>query len=387
MKTILNKIKRTGLPVVKKGEAQNVKEFFEEVIEPQFKNKDAIKATHRALLKYIQSQDAVFVLRLYGSDAKKDYKNLRRGFLTVFPKGQRHVFCDNTFAMPFAAMKICGKAYTSKALATYMNDSTTRFGFGSTKEERELAFYNWMGNQLNINLNIQGWYLAHIVPVGKHYAHKSLKEHFNNPNRKEWSDHIDHIRRPSQDLTSQEEAVLKAHFLRMLHPLNSFLIPKRTLLAYDGKNIGEEPELLALVRDYIKKEFPQEYIEFCDFIMKPEEESSIASSIGKIIWNSNPTLIKKEKSIIKPERKMKSYNKLSSPKRGDTDSYEDNAGDRLENTLRSIGKETFIRLYPLVKKNISLDTDDVHKTFPEYARYSKTSQQTRLIRINVPYLT
>lgn len=75
---------------------------------------------------------------------------------------------------------------------------------------------------------------------------------------------------------------------------------------------------------------------------------------------------------------MKSYNKMSSQKRVDTDSYEDNAEDRLENTLRSIGKETFIRLYPLVKLNINLDADDISKTFPEYTRYSSTSQQTRL---------
>lgn len=378
MNNTLKQIKSTGLPEVKADTAQNIVEFFEKIIKPQFEKKEAIKAIHKALLEYIERPDAVFVLRLYGSDSKKNYNNLRRGFLTVFPIGKRLVFCDNTFAMPFAAMKICGKTYTPEALSKYMNDPTTRFGFGSTKEERELAFYNWSGNGLNINLNLQGWYLAHIVPVGKNYAGDNLSMLFNNPKRQDWLVNTDHIRHPKQDLTTQEETILKAHFLRMIHPLNSFMVPKQTLLAYDGKNIGEEPELINIVTDYLSKEFPEEYNEFCEIIMKPEDPLNIASPIGKIVWGTSQSMIKKEKSKIKSVRKKELHRSQSVKCKEILDVYEDNAEDRLENTLRSIGKEAFVKLYPLLKGNINIDAAGVSKVYPEYNQYSVTSQRTRL---------
>lgn len=44
-----------------------------------------------------------------------------------------------------------------------------------------------------------------------------------------------HIRRVDRSFTENEYAVLVAHFLRLVHPLNSFVIPKQDYVAYDGK--------------------------------------------------------------------------------------------------------------------------------------------------------
>lgn len=366
-------IKREGVPVVKSGTASDAKQFFDLIIKDQFSAVEQIKAIHKALMEYVNRKDAVFVLRLFGSDSQRNYNNLRRGFLTQYPDGSKMVFCDNTFAMPFAAIKLAGSSYTAEELISYMNNPSTRFGFGSTKEERELAYYNWNKNKANINLNTYGWYLAHIVPVGKEYGQKKLRDFFNNPNRKEWIDSSDNIRRVETDLTPAELSVLKAHFLRMVHPLNSFLVPKRSLLAYCGNNIGEEPELIKIVQDYIKEVFPEEYAEL-SVLMQASEMENTTNTIDIIVWSNSESIINKEKRRLKTT--SKSIVKTS--KETEKDIFDQDEEQKLENTLRSIGKKAFIKLYPLVKANPSISVDDVITKLPEYKDYNKGSQKSRL---------
>ena len=136
-------IKESGLPVVNSGRAENAEDFFNQIIKAQFANKEVIKSIHSALIEYVNQDSAVYVLRLYGSDPKKRYELLRRGFLSQYPDGNKIVFCDNTFAMPFAAMKINGMAYSPEELLDYMSNPNLQCSFGSTREEHELAFYKY----------------------------------------------------------------------------------------------------------------------------------------------------------------------------------------------------------------------------------------------------
>lgn len=283
MKERIIEIKQNGLiDKVKEGKAANAEEFFNIVIKEQFANKEAIKATHKALMQYVNSADAVFVLRLFGSYPKKNYKNLRRGFLSIYPNGHKLVFCDNTFNMPFVAMKLAGITYTTDELQDYMNNRSLRCGNKVTAPERELAFYNWWDNDDSINLNDYGWYLAHITNVGKDYNGENPSKVFSNPDRTEWEDSDDHIRHPETNLTESELSLLIAHFLRMVHPLNSFVIPSR--LKYNGKRLGEEPELINLVQDYIKKEFSDEYDELRFIMQIPSEIPTPKIQVSNIEW-------------------------------------------------------------------------------------------------------
>lgn len=379
MKRNLLRIKNNRLiHHVTAGKAKNAQDFFDQIIKQQFANKELIKTIHDSLMNYIELPDAVFILRLYGSDSNKNYDNLRRGFLTQYPDGKKMVFCDNTFAMPFAAMKISKLSYTTDDLVNYMNDSSSRFGFGTTKEEKEIAFYNWSGNGLNINLNLQGWYLAHIIPVGKDFSGKNLSKYFPNPKREEWLTQADHIRRSKNELSKEDLSVLKAHFLRMVHPLNSFIVPKRKLLAYDGVNIGEEAELINIVQTFLEQEFEEEFSELNDIFLVAEKKDVRSSEIGEIIWDASESNIRKAKSKKKASRKHRVADRKTASVEKIKDIYDDDSEEKLENTLRSIGKQTFIKLYPLLKKNLLITLEEIYKYLPEYENYKINSQKTRL---------
>lgn len=70
---------------LKSGCASGVPDFFDKIIKKQFANKESIREIHKTLLQYVNGEKAVFIIRLYGSDSKKIYNNLRRGFLTIYP--------------------------------------------------------------------------------------------------------------------------------------------------------------------------------------------------------------------------------------------------------------------------------------------------------------
>lgn len=361
MKQKLSQIKQ-NLPVVQSGSATDVQDFFNKIIKPQFKNKAAVKATHQALIDYVNREDAVFALRLYGTVTKKRYELLRRGFLTIYPDGKKMVFCDNTFAMPFAAMKLAEESYTSIELLNYMNDSNLRCAFKTTEEERELAYYKLIGNKASINLNEYGWYLAHIIPVGKYFNGKSIMKEFPNPDRSEWEQSSDKIRRPNDSLSLDQLAMLKAHFLRMIHPLNSFVVPKTTLVSYNGKNIGEESELIELVQNYIQHEFPEEYEQLKLIMQMPSFKATSHGIIGEITWRDYNSKITK----VKPNKLTKSKMETKSKKEKDI----------LLERLRGTGMSTFLKLYPLIMKNPDISTAEVAALLPDYAEGKSVKAQS-----------
>lgn len=281
-------------------------------------------------------------------------------------------FCDNTFAMPFAAMKLTGNAYTFDELIEYFNNPETRVGLGHTSEEKEIAFYNWNKNKSIVNLNTAGWYLAHIIPVGRKLLGKNIGTYFKNPPRTEWENAEDKIRKPSSDLSDEELSILKAHFLRLVHPLNSFVVPKRSLLAYKGKNIGEEPELISIVCDYIKTEFPKEYEELKNVMQIPEEDKT-NKIIGQIAWGLSESAINKKKKEFNAEAQIQ---KPLTEKNQDL--FDHDETEILQRTLNSIGKSVFLKLYPIVKANPDLTLKMIYKDYPEFAKYALDAQKTRL---------
>lgn len=358
-------IKKKGVvSFPKKGLAENATDFFNQIIKWQFQHKATIQAIHKALLEYVKRPDAVFAIRLYADAPGKQYFLLRRGFLSEYQDGSKTFFCDNTFAMPFTALKLYDKCYTASDLVEHLNQKNVVCGFKIDKEERKLAYYK-CNNYSHINLNDSGWYLAHILPVGYNFAGKQrLTKVFPNPKRAEWELDPAHIRRVDRSFTENEYAVLVAHFLRLVHPLNSFVIPKQDYVAYDGKNLGEEQELINIVQDYVKAEFPKEYAELQTLMQIPEQEK-VTDTVGKIHWAVSEYQIKKwRKTIFKDKPKITLKKRSKKVK----DQYDEDKAYALDNRLSSVGKATFIKLYPLVKQNLDITVEEVEKVYPEYKK-------------------
>lgn len=305
------------------GNSVGVEDFFNQIVKPQFSNNKAIVKTHKALMEYLNIDGNVFFLRLYGSYPKDRYFLLRRGFLTKFPNKRKMVFCDNTFSMLFAGLKIAGVSYTSVELKEYLSQRKVLCSFLNTTEERELSFYEREG-AINLNLNSKGWYLAHIKPAGKGFFNRSIRDYFPNPHRNEWNLQTK-IRETKTNLTEKELNVLKAHFIRLIHPFNSFLVPKKNHLLYSGNNIGEETELLIYTQEFIKKEFPVEYEEFNKITLE-YDYPDYSNNIHEVSWfkekvNENSIVLKNSKKIVSVKKgfkrkkyKMNDNNKIT---RGD----------------------------------------------------------------------
>ena len=266
---------------VNAGKAISIPDFYDIIIKQQFTNIDTIKRTHDALMSYLNLDNKTLFLRLYGSYAKDKYDLLRRGFLTEYPCKTKISFCDNTFSMLFTGLKLANIPLTNLKLADYLSQKSLITSFGVTSKEKELSYYT-SKNALRIDLNSKGWYLAHIKPVGYGYMDLDLKSLFPNPPRHEWNSDSK-VRISQTNLSDDQNRIVKAHFLRFIHPLNSFLLPKRNLINYDGSNLGEETELISYVSEKIKIIFKDQYDEFDTISMKYDFHPS-NTNISNIEW-------------------------------------------------------------------------------------------------------
>ena len=275
-----DQLKKIKYKKVSNGFASNTADFFEKVIKQQFENILTINEIHRSIIDYVNSESPTYFIRLYGSFKKEKYKLQRRGFLTEYPDKTKTVFCDNTFTLLFTGMKLAGLSFTDVQLKNFLNQKQLIVGFGQVSDEKELAYYYPKGA---IRFNPKGWYQAHIYPVGKGFYGKGLMKYFANPERNQYNHKIKK-RSLTKNLSMHELKVLKAHFLRLIHPFNSFLIPNTKHIQYDGKNIGEEGEVIDYVKSKIHKLFPEQYQEFESYVNLEYQFPNPKKSIEKIKW-------------------------------------------------------------------------------------------------------
>lgn len=371
---VFNKLENKLLPKVQNGYAQDIPNFFKNVIKFQFENKEEIKKIHSSLLKYINSKSPVFFLRLYGSYSKTNYHLQRRGFLSEYKDSTRVAFCDNTFTLLFAGMKLAGIPYSCEDLEQLFNQRKLIVGFGQVSEEKELSFYSPKGAK-RAYINAKGWYQAHIKPTGYGYNDTSLTKLFPNPPRELFQE-PNNIRQVNDVLTNEDVEILRAHFLRLIHPFNSFLVPKRNHIEYNGNNIGEENELINYVRSFLEKSFPKEYKEFDEQSIKYiVPESSII--ISEIKWFENPKNKPKpiKDNTISEERKTSKASRTI-----EENSENENLSEiNIEKSLRAIGKEIYATiLYPEISKNINIKHYEISNKHIKYSSFTENSQRSRL---------
>ena len=371
----MEKLRKHKFNSLNSGKAENIEDFFNQIIKPQFEHVNEIKKTHETLLKYIEHPETTLFLRLYGSFSKDNYDLLRRGFLTRFPDRTKMVFCDNTFSMLFTGLKLSGQTINENELIDFFNQEKLICSFGLTSNEKELSFYT-NNKAVRIPLNSKGYYLAHIKPTGYGYSdlcNRNLREFFPNPDRKEW-DRDSKIRNAKNNLNETQKSLLKAHFIRLVHPLNSFLVPKRDHLIYTGKNIGEELELIKYVKSYLEKEFPKEYQEFENLTLAHTFQTT-DTTLESIEWFENP--IAKSKLIKKKEEKPEITNSQVS------DETPNEKEEELENNLlrwlKSIGMQVFTEiLCPSILANPKVTIHEISEKYPQFHKFSESSKKSRL---------
>jgi hypothetical protein len=366
---IVSRLKEFQYLEPKAGSAVGVSEFFESVIKDQSSNTTSIRAMHQALMMYVKRPDVIFFLRRHGSGNREQYVNLRRGFVTRYSDGSEYVFCDNTFAMTFQSIKCAHLVLQSDDIHRLLSSRKIQCGFGQTSPEKELALYDPKGF-FRPTLNTRGWYLAHVSSVGEGYQaihfNEAVQRYFPRGERSEWmnSSKIREVKRP---MSKEERSLLTAHFLRLVHPLNSFLVPNKKRLSYNrGALIGEEPELINYVRNYIKKEFAKEYEELSQFTRFVEEKPHLFS-VNTISWvHQNKKVISRKHKTAKIVPPSSSQVKVSTQ-----------ISMSLTDLINRVGKECFLYYYLPLKSNPAMSAKELAYYAPKSNNWTDKSIVSR----------
>lgn len=248
---------RKEVPLLKTGVAKSLDEVYANIVKPNLPSYRTIKDWDEVLLQYIAHPEAVFFIRRYASAPKKRWDLIRRGFLTEHSCGFKYVFCDNYFAHYFYLMALKDFVPTLKELIIMMKERRFPYGYMKTSEE---APYQAYPRGRPVYINRSGWKLAHLYSVNQNdydLNYRQISAHiFPRGEQKDWE------AQRGQNYPSRyiEEAIHPdvkkiaiAHFLRLVHPINYFLVPKRKLSNLD---IGEKPELISYMRKRIYERYP-----------------------------------------------------------------------------------------------------------------------------------
>ena len=238
------------------GATHTVAEFYEKYVAPHLPAPAVVQHWHGLLTKYVQRPDAILMLRRYHNweKGKKD-ESLRRGFLSVDPTGFGYVFGDNVLPQFVAAWVMADELPTLEQWCTAMTERTmplegTRF---VTQAERK---YNIFALAPTI-LGNKGWKLAHLHSVNGTYAGIHYRTYIQallpRGEYEDWAA-ADNIRRLQAVIAPDDRALLVAHFLRAVHPLNYFLSPGTSHQA-TRPDVGEAIP----VQQYVRYQFGQLY--------------------------------------------------------------------------------------------------------------------------------
>ena len=220
--------------------AKDFDELWKNVIEPNLPDKNAVIGWHNLLMQYVQQDNAVFTLRACASG-----DHSRRGCLNqviVNGKTTFGTFCiDNgipTYIYAMAKDKFVPELTEFNEMM--IHNCSFPFGWNVTSEEKEIAAYP---KGKNPGISDKGYKLAHIFPAGKEYSDdagyktitKFWKAEFPKKDVSDWKQNKLASGKYYRPIKINDEGKVEkvrnfavAHFLRSVHPLNFFLVPKKS---------------------------------------------------------------------------------------------------------------------------------------------------------------
>lgn len=271
MAEFFSRLRRQYSPDLMTGTSENIGSFFETCVRPTLPPREIIAAWDDLLNWYVNEPDAVFFVRrnASGRDAQGNW-NIRRGFLTKHPDGFQYVFVDNSFSMFFYSMAINGFVPEREDFKQYILDRQMRCGSFAISMERMHRAYKTGSAPV---INSKGWKLSHIFSANADYDF----DYANEIERicplgtyDQFTIHQDAdypYRSMAYDLSEEDKEKVKAHFLRVVHPINYFLSPQRqgvnkSHIFEEGSDIGEYNPMLTYCRRYLQESYDHLFIDF-----------------------------------------------------------------------------------------------------------------------------
>lgn len=301
LKEKIDKISQTSkLALLPNGTAANLDEFWNTFIEPLLPSKQVVEGWHKLLLKYIKENDAIFSIRAFGSylhNQTKDRKTLRRGFFNITNISLGAFYSDNFITSFFFSMAYDGYVPSYEDFKNMMLSRKFPSGYIMTTTEKQYAAFT---KGKDPKIQSKGYKIAHIHATGYDFnVDKSIdtigkfcNKYFPRGNYYDWkSIGIDkygqyHFRKIAIDLAEKDKVrkFLIAHFLRTVHPINYFLVPKRGCISFvvDGEKkdeIGEYSALVRYVKQKIKKRYGKIYDQYLSLIKPVDDAQSTQENI------------------------------------------------------------------------------------------------------------
>lgn len=290
--------------------SNSVKDFYKNCIEPNMPDVKVVKGWHKLFKKYIDDLEAVFFIRRYASGKDKDNNwDIRRGFLTE-NNNVKYVFVDNFFAQYFYAMAYNGFVPEYDDFKSFILNRKIPYGYSAVSLELSHQAYK-RGAMYPLNKN--GWKLSHVFSANQNDYNfdykkvaKSLFPKGEYSDFKKQAGYTYPLRLIKEDVSDENRKRIKAHFLRVVHPINHFLTPmiKFQESTVGIKDIGEYPGVITFMKNRLYKLYGSVFTEYQDMILAPseiieyEKESPIGLHYGMTI--SKASLPTSTPVIVKP---------------------------------------------------------------------------------------
>lgn len=278
--------------------SEYLEDFYNDCVKDTLPEVEVVKKWHNLLKRYINDPEAVFFVRRYASGKDKEGKwDIRRGFLTVF-NNIKLVYVDNFFAQYFYAMAKNGFVPGYDDFKQFILNRKMPYGYSVVSLERDHQAY-LKGHTYPLNKN--GWKHSHVFSANQNDYNFNYKKIATTLFPKgEYDDFIIHdgsdypYRRVEQTILEEDVKRMKAHFLRVVHPINYFLTPKVELQSSSEgiKDIGEYPDMIALMKYNLNGLYGKVFAEYQEMIMATSSTVSpknpyIGLSYGKGIGEAS----------------------------------------------------------------------------------------------------
>lgn len=302
LENFLNDVDKFKLPSLQSGEVSTIKELFERIIFQNIPTVKTIIGWHNLLLEYVEQEDAIFFIRRYASATDKQWDLIRRGFLTEYASGFRYVFCDNFFAHYFYIMALHDFIPTIDEFSKLIKSRKFPYGYMKTSEEE--SFQAFPKGKI-VKLNSAGWKLAHIYSVNQNdytFDYKGIcKFLYPRGLQEDWKVQKGNdypSRFINETHTDELKKITIAHFLRLVHPINYFLVPKTKLSTFD---IGEAKEVISFMRNVYFDRFGKILLDYEELIKSDRMAMDVdGSSIFNVRFGFDIQKISNGISLIKP---------------------------------------------------------------------------------------